>query len=83
MRGNASRYPDRTPTLAQNRTALLNFLHGAREEMVLAMTAELLAQRHKLHRDHRENLRQCEALLLARQAVIRRLIEERAVGEPI
>lgn len=83
MRGNASRYPDRQPTLAKNRTALNKWLHGARDETVLAMTAETLAQRHKLHASPHENQRQCEALLLARQAVLRRQIEERAVMGPI
>lgn len=83
MRGNASRFPDRAPTLAQNRTALLNWIYGAREEMVLAATADSLAARHKIHASPAENLRQVEALLLARQGALRRQIEARAMANPI
>lgn len=85
MRGNASRYPDAAPTMAQNRTTLVNWLYGARDEVVLAATVETLARRHKIHRDPRENERQVECLLLSRQDALRRQEAARreALGNPI
>lgn len=81
MRGNARSFPDAQPTLAQNRTSLLNWLYGARDEMVLGMTVETLAQRHKIHARPVENARRVEALLSAAQGRIRRRME--AMANPI
>lgn len=72
MRGNTGFVRNSEPTMQTNRIRLLEWLYGAREDVVFATSAETLAQRHKLHRDPRQNAREVEAMLLARQDKLRR-----------